>query len=450
MISYETAYAALETRDPRFDGLFYIAVTTTGIYCRPSCPAVMPKRENIRLFTTSAAAQVNGFRACKRCRPDAVPGSPEWNIRADLVGRAMRLIADGTVDREGVAGLAARLGYSERQVHRQLVADVGAGPQALARAQRAQTARVLLETTDLKAGEIAFAAGFASIRQFNETIQHVFATAPTRLRAARSSGPVAPGTITLRLAYRPPLHLRGLLDFLGTQAIPGIEEYDGQTYRRSLVLPHGSGTVALRDAPGTTYVHCELHLQDLRDLTAAVQRCRRMLDLDADMQAITDTLTGDPLLRPLLAACPGRRIPGHVDPVELAVRAVLDRGTVEGLVEKYGRPLPAPAGRITHMFPHIETLADLPQHTGKGRTLRALAGAIADESLRLDTGADREEVQRRLLALPGIGPETADYIRMRALGDPDVLLVPAVDSDRWRPWRSYATQYLTRGPFHPG
>src|SRR3954451_7819009 len=224
-IDAERLWHALEHKDPRFDGWVFACVTSTGIYCRPSCPARTPKRENVRFYRTAAAAQAAGFRACKRCRPDATPGSPDWDLRADLVGRAMRLIGDGVVDREGVSGLARRLGFSERHVHRQLVAEVGAGPVAVPRAQRAQTARLLLETTELPISDVAFAAGFASIRQFNDTVREVFAVTPTELRRSRR-GPderVA-GAIVLALPYRAPIDLDALLRFLGARAVPGIED----------------------------------------------------------------------------------------------------------------------------------------------------------------------------------------------------------------------------------
>ncbi len=224
-LTEDACYRALSSRDSRFDGWFFVGVLTTGIYCRPSCPAMTPQRKNVRFLPTAAAAQEAGFRACKRCRPDAVPGSPEWNVRADLVGRAMRHIADGVVDREGVAGLAQRLGYSERHVHRQLVAEVGAGPIALARAQRSQTARVLLETTDVAIANVAFAAGFASVRQFNDTIREVFALTPTQLRASRrpASRTPTPGSLHLRLPFRRPFAPFHTFDFLATRAIPGVE-----------------------------------------------------------------------------------------------------------------------------------------------------------------------------------------------------------------------------------
>src|SRR5580700_7707753 len=245
----DRCYQAAHSKDARFDGVFFIGVTSTGIYCRPSCPARTPKRENVRFYPTAAAAQQAGFRACLRCRPDATPGSPEWNVRADVAARAMRLIRDGIVDREGVEGLARRLGYSTRQLNRVVTTEVGTGPLALARAQRSQTARILLETTDLAITHVAFAAGFASVRQCNETVRQVFANTPSGLRARVSKGAARRQTdgmaqgIALRLPGRRPFNLESVLGFLGTRAVPGIEELDGATYRRSLRLPHGHAVI---------------------------------------------------------------------------------------------------------------------------------------------------------------------------------------------------------------
>jgi AraC family transcriptional regulator, regulatory protein of adaptative response / DNA-3-methyladenine glycosylase II len=280
----EQCYRAVRSRDARFDGRFYTAVTSTGIYCRPSCPAITPKRENLRFHPSAASAQAAGFRACKRCRPDAAPGSPEWDVHGDLVGRAMRLITDGAVDRDGVHGLAAALGYSERQLHRHLTDRLGAGALALARAQRAQTARILIETTTLEMTRIAFAAGFASIRQFNDTVRAVFAEPPSRLRERahrrNTTQESRPGVVELRLAYRPPYDFSRMLAYLSRRAVPGVEEVGGDTYRRVLTLPHGTGIVELGLHPSATAVLCRLRLGDLRDLAAAVHRCRRLLDLE--------------------------------------------------------------------------------------------------------------------------------------------------------------------------
>ncbi|MGC0206920.1 DNA-3-methyladenine glycosylase 2 family protein [Streptomyces levis] len=454
----DTRYEAVRSRDARFDGVFFFAVETTGIYCRPSCPAVTPKRANVRFFATAAAAQGSGFRACRRCRPDAVPGSAEWDVRADVVGRAMRLIADGVVDREGVAGLAARLGYSARQVQRQLTAELGAGPVALARARRAHTARLLVQTTELPITEIAFASGFASVRQFNDTIRAIYASTPSRLRATaprggRTRGTGTPGAgIPLRLAHRGPYQAGFVFDRLAHEAVPGIEEVSGppgaRTYRRTLRLPYGTGIVAVGERPGTArtaagahpggWLDARLHITDPRDLTTAVQRLRRLFDLDADPYAVDERLGADPRLAPLVAARPGLRSPGAADPEELAVRALAGPAEAERLVRRYGKALDAPCGGLTHLFPEPAVLAE----AEPGGPLGALTTALADGAVRLDPGADRDAAQDALLALPGLDARTVAEIRARALGDPDAA-PPGLDlPDTWRPWRSYAVNHL--------
>ncbi|RPE39440.1 DNA-3-methyladenine glycosylase II [Streptomyces sp. Ag109_O5-1] len=453
----DTRYEAVRSRDARFDGAFFFAVETTGIYCRPSCPAVTPKRRNVRFFRTAAAAQGSGFRACRRCRPDAVPGSAEWNVRADVVGRAVRLIGDGVVDREGVGGLADRLGYSARQVQRQLTAELGAGPVALARAQRAHTARTLLQTTELPVTEIAFASGFASVRQFNDTIRAVYATTPSGLReaapggrGARRGSPAA--GIPLRLAHRGPYQARPVFDLLEREAVPGVEEVTGsagaRTYRRTLRLPYGHAVVAVEERGGTTtassgahpggWLETRLRLTDPRDLTTAVQRLRRLFDLDADPYAVDERLAADPRLAPLVVARPGLRSPGAADPAEAAVRALTGSADAERLVQRYGKTLDAPSGSLTHLFPEPAVLAGAEPDGSLG----ALATALADGTVRLDPGADRDDAEAALRALPGMGPAVVATIRVRALGDPDVA-PPGLDvPDHWRPWRSYAVRHL--------
>jgi AraC family transcriptional regulator of adaptative response / DNA-3-methyladenine glycosylase II len=432
VIDQDAAYRAVRSRDARFDGMFYTGVRTTGIYCRPSCSARTPHRKNVDFYPSSAAAQRAGLRACKMCRPDATPGSPDWNVRADLAGRAIRLIADGVIDRDGVGGLARQLGYSERQVTRALVAEMGAPPVALARAQRAQTARILLETTALPAADIAFAAGFASIRQFNDTIREVFASTPSGLRRPAEAGAGEPGSITLRLAYRPPMELAATLDFLARRAIAGIESYDGTTYRRTLRLPHGAGLATLSPADG--HVRAQLRLADHRDLAAAVARLRRLLDLDADPMAVDDVLAGLPLIAGLIRQRPGLRSPGTVDGFEMAVRALVGQqisvaaahGLLARIVSEHGSPA-FETEPDWLLFPEPATIAgldpaDLPMPRARARSLIGLAGAMATGELVLSAGSDRSETRRRLLALPGIGPWTADYLLMRAIGDPDVFL----------------------------
>ncbi|MFE0101872.1 AlkA N-terminal domain-containing protein [Streptomyces sp. NPDC059009] len=448
----DTRYEAVRSRDARFDGEFFFAVETTGIYCRPSCPAVTPKRQNVRFYPTAAAAQSSGFRACRRCRPDAVPGSAEWNVRADVVGRAMRMIGDGVVDREGVSGLAVRLGYSARQVQRQLTAELGAGPVALARAQRAHTARVLLQTTDLPITEIAFAAGFASVRQFNDTIRAVYALTPTALRAAAPKSGAARATptagIPLRLAYRGPYQAGAVFDLLAREAVAGVEQITGEpgrpgepggrTYRRTLRLPHSTGIVAVEERAHSGWLDARLHLADLRDLTTAVQRLRQLFDLDADPYAVDERLAADPELAPLVAARPGLRSPGAAAPEELAIRALVGAEAAEELTLRFGKALDAPCGGLTHVFPEPAALA------GEPGPLGALATALADGTLRLDAGADRDDAAAALRDLPGMDARTAAVIRMRALGDPDVA-VPGdgePDTEGWRPWRSYGLRHI--------
>ena len=473
----ERCYRAVASRDSRFDGMFLTGVRTTGIYCRPSCPAITPRRRNVEFYATAAAAHAAGLRACKRCLPDATPGSPEWDVRADAVGRAMRLIRDGVVERDGVVGLASRLGYSERHVTRLLSAEVGAGPLAIARAARAQAARVLVETTDLGLADVAFAAGFSSVRQFNDTMQEVYGSTPSVLRTgARTRGASAAasgtGRVRLRLAVRQPFDAPQVLEFLTARAVPGLEQGDGCTFIRTLRLPHGAGRITLRVL--ADHVDADLELAELRDLGTAAAGCRALLDLDADPRAVDDLLGADPVLAPLVAARPGTRVPGHVDGFEVAVRAVLGQQvTVRGattllarLVRIHGEHLDDGPDRL---FPTPDTLAEADPASfcvprARGAALVALAGAVASGGLELDRGADRDDTTAALVALPGIGPWTAGYIAMRALGDPDRFLegdvvvrqaltslgVPATGRSAreraadWRPWRSYAVMHLWR------
>jgi AraC family transcriptional regulator of adaptative response / DNA-3-methyladenine glycosylase II len=472
---FERCLRAVQSKDARFDGWFFTAVTTTGIYCRPSCPAVPPKPRNIRFYPSAAAAQTAGFRACKRCRPDASPGSPEWNVRADVVARAMRLISDGVVDREGVPGLAARLGYSTRQIQRQLLAELGAGPLALARAQRAQTARVLIETTALAMGDVAFAAGFASIRAFNDTVREVFALSPTQLRELASRGHQATtrGELSLRLPLRAPFFPDSVFGHLAATAIPGVEEWRDGAFRRTLRLPHGHGMATLRPLPD--HVACRLAVTDLRDLATAVSRCRRLLDLDADPVAVGDVLAADPVLAPLEAKAPGRRIPRTVDPGEFALRAVLGqqvstaaaRTHAARLAQACGEQVSDPAGGLTRLFPEPGALAGLGPGVlalprSRRDTFTGLAAALAAGEVDLGAGSDWQRARAQLAALPGIGPWTVETIAMRGLGDPDAFVptdlgvraaaralglpgTPAALTARaaaWRPWRAYAVQYL--------
>jgi len=520
-LDFERCYRAVDSRDQRFDGWFVTAVSSTGIYCRPSCPAITPRRQNVAFYPTAAAAHRLGYRACRRCRPDAAPGSPDWDVRADVVGRAMRLIGDGVVDRDGVDGLANRLGYTTRHLNRMLVAEVGAGPLALARAQRAQTARTLIETTDLGLAEIAFAAGFGSVRQFNDTLREVYSIAPSELRtAARRRTPAGRGTLTVRLAYRPPLHVASTLDFLRMRAIPGVEIVTDHDYTRAIRLPYGTAYVQL--TPAADHISATLRLADVRDLSPAVARCRRLFDLDADPAAIDGVLGADPAFAEQVAAEAGVRVPRAVDGFEIAVRAIVGQQiSVAGAITVLGRLVAAasdpdepgpdepeaiptatsvgtghgPGGRADvgseipsidanagsstsgaepfgaglRPFPDAATVAKLPDSAfamPKARiaTIRALAEAINADDVVLDGSVDRDETRAALEAIPGIGPWTANYVAMRALGDPDLFLpsdvavrraarsvglsdkpIPlARHAERWAPWRSYAVVRLWR------
>lgn len=472
--------SAVRARDRRFDGIFFMAVASTGIYCRPSCPATTPRPDQLSFYPTAASAQAAGYRACKRCRPDAVPGSPDWDVRADVVARMVRLIHDGVFDRSGTAGLAVRLGFSVRQLQRLTVAELGCSPARLARSHRAQTARVLLETTSLPVADVAFAAGFGSLRSFSDTIGQVYRLTPGQLRARSRSGRQAPtgagplAAIDLRLPVRRPLELGNLFGHLVATAVPGVEEWRDGAYRRTLSLPHGPGIVALR--PAGDHIAARLWLTDHRDLSPAVARCRRLLDLDADPTAVDAALSADPVLRPLVSGAPGRRVPRTVDGAELTLRMVIGqqvstaaaRTHAARLVVRFGVPVDDPAGGLTHLFPAPAALADLPDDAlampaSRRRTLRAVASALAGGQLDVGPGADRAQTRRQLGQLSGIGPWTVEMVAMRALGDPDAF--PATDlgthrgmavlglaprqAAAWRPWRSYAVQHLWALDDHP-
>jgi len=478
-------YRAMTARDARFDGQFITGVHSTGIYCRPSCPAVPPKPSNVEFYLTAAAAHEAGLRACKRCLPDAVPGSPEWNVRDDLAARAMRLIADGVVEREGVPGLAHRLGYTTRHLGRVLVAELGAGPLALARAHRAQTARLLLAGTDLSITDVAFAAGFTSVRQFNETMADVYRTTPGAIRAAatqRGEARPHPGTsgeasLTLRLPARAPFDGRAVLEFLGARAVAGVEVGGPGVYSRAIELPHGAAVVrlGLGGTDSSPHVTCEATLTDVADLAPLVARIRRLLDLDADAEAIDAALASDPALAASVSAAPGRRVPGAVDAEEILFRALIGqqvsvpaaRTALARLTDALGRRIDL--GGFTRLFPTAHDIAEHGREVlrGPGRRIDAIvdtAQALATGELVIDVGESREELEARLLARRGIGPWTAGYVAMRVLGSPDILLTDdliirqgaaklglpnearalAAYGARWAPWRSYAGMHLWR------
>lgn len=479
MFTADQCYQAVTSRDRRFDGMFFTAVRSTGIFCRPSCPARTPLRKNVDFYPTAAAAAEAGFRACRRCRPDASPNSPEWDIRADATARAMRLIRDGLVDRNGISGLAQAIGYSTRQLGRVMRAELGVGPLAIARTERVRTARILVESTSMSMSEIAYAAGFSSIRQFNDTFREVYSTTPRQLRTGHES--VRGGQdLVVRLAYRPPLDLDHLFAYHRGRAIVGIEEVGDNHYTRSLPLAHGPAVLTLTPGAGE-YIECRLRLADTRDLGSAVARARRILDLDADPVAVRSSLRKAGLAG-LVDRYPGIRSPGHGDPVELAIRTILGQQIsvvaaqthLNRLVAGFGEKLPEElkTGSIDRVFPTAESIAAVPDGDWslprrRIETIRAVSSALADGRLDLGLGCDREGASSALLNLPGIGPWSLGYIRMRALGDPDVYLgsdlgVKKALSDlqglnvntktgpgSWEevltgcsPWRSYVTHLL--------
>ncbi|WP_144674099.1 DNA-3-methyladenine glycosylase 2 family protein [Arthrobacter sp. U41] len=482
-------YRAIDARDTRFDGQFYTAVRTTGIYCRPSCPARTPKAGNVTFYETSAAAHDAGYRACKRCLPEAVPGTPAWNLRSDVAGRAMRLINDGVINRDGVEGLAARLGYSSRQLNRILSHELGAGPLSLARASRAQTARTLLVSTTMKAAEIAFAAGFSSVRQFNETIGEVFAMTPSALRATArhhrtpAVAAVSSTALTLNLPYREPFD-PGVFDFLAVRAIPGIEEGSSTSYARTMRLAHGDARFRVdydAGVPGRPLV-LTIGAVDLRDLPSLLSRVRRLLDLDADPVAIDGALASDPRLAASIAATPGIRMPGAVDPQELLVRAMIGQQiTVAAArtaliqLSASGSECLVPGDGLHRLFPTATQIADTGFELLRGPqrridSVRGAAAAMSSGELDFGYGDDLPGLEAKLLPLAGVGPWTVGYVAMRVIGAPDVFLANdaavrngirslandaaggaracetslSPDFRELSPWRSYATMHLWR------
>ena len=460
--NHEARYRAVQARDARFDGRFCTAVVTTGIYCRPSCPARTPKPTSVRFFSCAAAAEEAGFRACKRCRPESAPGDPGWDRRADLVGRAVRLIADGAIADGGVPGLARRLNVGERHLRRLFVQELGTGPLQVASTRRLALARLLLDQTDLPVTEVAFAAGFASIRRFNDAMARAYGSAPSVLRKRRCRSPQpAALPLRLRLPARLPFAGHAVLAFLAAHTTPGVEEVVGDTYQRTVE----GGTLSA--TPDATGLNVALRLDDVRRVGPLVGAARRLFDLDCDPAAVAEVLGNDPLLAPALAATPGIRLPGAVEGFEAAVRTVLGQQvSVAGattlasrLVRACGTPLAHADGGLTHHFPTPDALAaaDLSGvglTRARAATVGALATAVADGRIDLSPAADRDETNARLLALPGVGPWTAALVAARALGDPDAL--PASDlalrrtagldtralqarAEAWRPWRSYAT-----------
>ena len=484
-LDFDTFYRALSARDRRFDGQFFVTVHTTGIYCRPSCPARTPLPANVSVVPTAAAAQTRGFRACRRCAPDAVPGSPRWNANADLGARAMRLITDGVVERDGVDGLAAALGYSPRHLTRVLNDELGAGPLALARAHRATNARILIQRTTMPMADVAFAAGFSSVRQFNDTIREIFGLTPTRLRALRGNGATDPdahaggGVISLRLPYREPFDASWPATLLGAHAVDSMEEFTGDpagdwTFARVLTLPRGHALVRISPGPRPErhggYLRVDLSHLDSRDLGAAVSRVRRLFDLDADAAAAEDVLRRDPRLAPLIDAGPGIRLPGSPDPAEALIRTMMGQQISVRAARHHVGALVSALGESTgwtdgpgRAFPTATAIAEKGRAVLRGPRARvdaivAAASQIAENSVELHQGVAASELRARLLTLRGVGAWTAEYVTMVVTGDPDTLLhhdlvvrhaandlgIDLTATQEWAPWRSYASMHLWR------
>jgi AraC family transcriptional regulator, regulatory protein of adaptative response / DNA-3-methyladenine glycosylase II len=473
---FEACYRAMSSRDARFDGRFFIGVTSTGIYCRPVCPAQTPRRVNVRFYKTAGAAEAAGFRACRRCRPQLAPGTPQQAGRERLAERALGLIAAGAADgAAGITAVAERLEVSDRHLHRVLRDAVGAGPLTLARMRRLQAARTLIEGTAMPITDVAFSAGYSSLRQFNSEVRSGVGATPTELRRRRRAKLDGDGAIVLRLGVRPPFDGRALLDFFAARAVSGVESCSDTALVRSMPLPHGAAVVELE--PRDDHLIARMWLDDVRDLGSAVDCCRRLFDVDADPQAIAAGLGMDPLLAPLVSACPGLRVPGAVNGDEVAMRAVLGQQVSVGratalasrLAERLGTALGQPRRGVDRLFPSSAAIADADLEglglTGeRAATLHRLAAALARGDIDLGPGADGPRVRAGLLGIRGIGDWTAAYIAMRALRDPDAF--PASDlgvrrgftraggevgslgehSQRWRPWRAYATVHLWQQP----
>lgn len=456
-------YRALKSRDARFDGIFIVGVRTTGIYCRPSCPTpVHPLRKNVDFFSTAAAAQRAGLRACKRCRPDASPGSPEWNSRNDLVARAMQLINRGYLDEHSVSELARDLAVTERHLRRIMIDAVGAPPVAIARAQRAQTARTLIETTQMRLTDVAFAAGFASLRQFNDTIRTVFDATPTQLRKKRAPQATGSGALSIRLPFRAPFAADYFIRWAAARTVAGVAIVEGDTLTTALRLNSGDGVAALRIHDG--WVQCDIELDDIADLTPAVAQCRAMLDLDADPSHIDTALSAIPAMKPFVDHLPGLRSPGSSDGFATLIFAVLgQQRSVAAARTIAGRIVARTNGEHDGLrpFPVPQAIADLDFEgiglTGRGiETIRTLARLFDGRTNELRPGADRSAMRNELLAVKGIGAWTANYVAMRILADPDIYLggdliarrsaeaLGLTDDDilAASPWRSYLTHHL--------
>ena len=467
---------ARHTRDPRFDGRFFIGVLSTRIYCRPICPVRASKEENVRYFPTAAAAAEAGLRPCLRCRPECSPGTPGWLGTSATVSRALRLISESSleVNDGGMDALADRLGIGSRHLRRLFLQHLGASPIAVAQTRRLHFAKKLIDESHLPMGEIALASGFGSIRRFNATFQKTYGRTPTQLRQlARKSAPLPHNEYRFALRYRPPFNWEGLLDFLAPRATPGVEMVENGRYRRTISLQNHTGWIEAALDQAATAVSLRIHFPEPRWLFLIVEQVRRIFDLSADPNEIALHLGSDPLLADRVATLPGLRVPGCWDGFELATRAILGQQvTVRGattlagrLVRSFGMPTGMDVG-LTHLFPPPERLADadlsrigLPR--ARAHCIRSFARAVCDGVIAFSGVSDVDDFRARFCELSGIGDWTAQYVAMRALGEPDAF--PSSDlglfhatgihharkleerAQSWRPWRAYAAMYLWQG-----
>lgn len=471
-------YRAISTRDARFDGRLFVGVKTTGIYCRPICPARTPKFENVSFYASAAAAQEAGFRPCLRCRPEVSPELAFWRGSSSTVSRALALIESGGLDDDDVEGLADRLGVGGRQLRRLFRQHLGASPIAVAQTRRVLLAKQLIHETSLPMAEVALASGFNSVRRFNETFRELFGRPPAALRHGRDKTRHEAGALSVRLAYRPPYDWDAMLSFLGARAIPGVEIVSGECYSRTIAIGQNCGVISV--APSTkNRIEVRVRFPDMAVLPQIIARVRRVFDLAADPDTIAAHLSLDPVLAPLVAARPGLRLPGAWDGFELAVRAIFGQQiTVPAatkllgkLVLAFGDPLPAAIREgdgLSHLFPSAArvaraNLATLGMPNARAMAVTALARAISADPAIFSRGASLEDAIVKLRSLPGIGEWTAQYIAMRELREPDAfpaadigLLRAMADGDgrrpspsellsrgeRWRPWRAYAALHL--------
>ena len=486
-LDVDACYRAFRTRDARFDGRLFAGVRTTRTYCRPICPARMPKRENMMFYATAAAAQEAGFRPCLRCRPETAPELAAWRGTSNTVSRALALIDAGALDDTKIDCLAERLGVGERQLRRLFRQHLGASPVSVAQTRRVLLAKQLIHETRLSMAEVALASGFGSIRRFNEIFQQLFGRPPRALRhaAACDISSEAKGEVIILLRYRPPYDWPAMAAFLKARAIPGVEVVSSDRYARTIEINGVHGLVAVEPSSDHA-LRISVRFSQLATLPTIITRLRRVFDLSADPQAINAQLAEDRLLAPLVAARPGLRVPGAWDGFELAVRAVLGQHITvaaavrlaEKLVAHHGLPLSGTGLEmegLTHVFPRPEHLASadltaLGMPRTRAATLASLAAAVVANPQILETARSLTECVTRLCALPGIGEWTAQYIAMREFREPDAF--PARDigllqaftdalgkrstsrellarAERWRPWRAYAAQHLWASRMQP-